>query len=155
MEKLMDGNIQSLAFVGTGSLFIMSFMSNVFSEYIWSLFYLLTDWEEKRERDARGLQKRRRKKKSYDISAGGLWRLAMRGREGEEVEGGGGRRDWGRAGEVKGGVLGLRGLVKAGVEEGCSKQEGMVGGFPWRDSWKELWRRSHCRWRRQVKQGAW
>ena len=55
------------------------------------------------------------------------------------MEGGGGRRDWGRAGEVEGGVLGLGGLVEAGVEEGCSKQEGVVRGFPWRDSWKELW----------------
>ena len=43
MEKLMDGNIQSLAFVGTGSLFIMSFMSNVFSEYIYLIFWQ-ADW---------------------------------------------------------------------------------------------------------------
>ena len=41
-------------------------------------FDRLTDWEEEKERENRGLQMKKRKKKS-DISANGLRRLAMRG----------------------------------------------------------------------------
>ena len=40
-------------------------------------FDRLTDWEEEKEREAKGLQSKKRKKS--DISANGLRRLAMRG----------------------------------------------------------------------------
>ena len=42
-------------------------------------FDRLTNWEEETERDARGLQGRRQKKKKTELSSNGVRRLALRG----------------------------------------------------------------------------